>query len=259
MPQPELPQRAFTPQQVQARRRRVRREFLDRSVAGGAVSRLTAADVRLLFELYDEVFLDGYFQREFCGRLTFSLSTLMPSAAGKVLAPAGLPTLAPEQVHYDLRIAWEPFLGYHEVRRPKTVAGVRTRDALEALQVVVEHELCHLVELHCYGRTSCRGERFKALAHGLFGHTEGYHRLPTRQELAKERYGIAPGDAVTFVHNGVEFHGRVHRVNKRATVMVPDPGGQFQDTAGCRYQKWYVPLTALRAAGVMPGTGREGP
>ena len=41
------------------------------------------------------------------------------------------------------------------------------------------------------------------------------------------------------------MQGRVNRITRRATVLVPNPAGQkFSD--GKRYSRYYVPLERLR-------------
>jgi hypothetical protein len=53
------------------------------------------------------------------------------------------------------------------------------------------------------------------------------------------------GDRVSFAHEGSRRVGRVHRITKRATVLVEDTRGR-SDSDGRRYTTFYVPLPLLR-------------
>lgn len=238
----------YSPQQIGAMRRRVRSAFLSRSehVTCGKITCMSDSDLRLLHELYDSVFLADYFKTRFTGVLTFSLSTRMSKSAGKTISPKNLVAMPPGGENYEVRMGIKLFFQYYGINRDKTVNGIRTRDALEAFQIVFEHELCHLIELHLYRRSSCKQNRFREIARNLFGHTDSYHRLPTAAEIAGARYDLDAGDRVSFSHEGKTLWGIVHRINQRATVMVPDREGHYRDRQGHRYSKWYVPLSLLQ-------------
>ena len=216
------------------------------NISGGMITRLSNRDLVLLFELYDSVFLEGFFKENFRGKLTFSLSRRMSKSAGKVISPGNLAHLRPEQECYELRLSIDFFFNYAALEREKVVNGIASRDALEALQLVFEHELCHLLELHLFKRSSCRGNRFKQIAANLFGHTESYHHLPTVREIAGEKYGLSVGDTVRFMLEGRLLEGVISRITKRATVMVRDKKGDYRDQQGHRYSKWYVRFLCWR-------------
>ena len=75
-------------------------------------------------------------------------------------------------------------------------------------------------------------------------HRDHTHSLVTRRERAAEA-GIRIGSRVSFIFEGQELTGRVNRITKRATVLVPDPeGSPFSD--GSRYKTYYVPLVHLK-------------
>jgi hypothetical protein len=238
----------YSPKQITGMREEVRRAFMAKSerVKCGQITCMADSDLRLLYEIYDYVFLEDYFKTTFTGVLTFSLSTRMSKSAGKIISPRNLRALPPGQEHYEVRMGIKLFFQYYGLSREKTVNGIRTKDALEAFQIVFEHELCHLIELHLYRQSSCHQNRFKTIARNLFGHTESYHRLPTAAEIAGDRYDLAPGDQVSFNHEGEILQGVIQRINQRATVMVRDKKGQYRDRQGHRYTKWYVPLPMLK-------------
>ena len=238
----------YPQQQISARREEVRRELLQKSphLSGGHITRIFQSDLKLLFELYDRIFFRNYFRDHFTGQLLFSLSTRMTRNAGMTVYPRNLSSLSPQEERYDLRISLVLLFSYEKLERDKVVNGIKTRDSLEALQLVFEHELCHLIELHCFKESSCRQERFQSLAFNLFGHTESCHRLPLMPEIATAKYGLSVGDRVSFQAEGKIYDGIICRITRRATVMVPDASGAYQDRAGTRYCKFYVPLAMLK-------------
>ncbi len=238
----------YPPPRISAGREEIRRELLQKSphLSGGRITRIFQSDLKLLFELYDRIFFREYFRDHFPGRLLFSLSPRMTRNAGMTIYPRNLNSLPPQEECYDLRISVILIFSYEKLERDKVVNGIKTRDSLEALQLVFEHELCHLIELHCFRESSCRRQRFQSLAFNIFGHTESCHRLPLMPEIATAEYGLSAGDQVSFQAEGKTFEGIICRITRRATVMVPDAGGLYRDRAGKRYRKFYVPLTMLK-------------
>ncbi len=161
------------------------------------------------------------------------------------MCPKNIGRLRPETVVIEVRMGLDFFLRYHELPGDKTVSGIVTHHPLEALQIVFEHELCHVLEFIYFHRSNCRGSRFKTMAFRIFGHTESCHRLPTPGAIAREKYGLKPGDMVWFVFEGRALTGMIYAITKRATVMVEDSKGPYVDRRGRRYQKYYVPVEKL--------------
>lgn len=238
----------YPPAEIHAKREEVRRALLQSSphLNGGRITRILESDLKLLFDLYDQLFFYDYFRDQFPGQLLFSLSARMTKTAGQTIYPRNLKELFPHKERYELRISVILLFSYEKLDRDKAVNGIKTRDSLEALQLVFEHELCHLIELHCFKETSCRQKRFQALAFNLFGHTESGHRLPLMTEIATAKYGLSVGDRVSFQAEGETFSGVISRITRRATIMVPDTNGPYRDQEGRRYCKFYVPLHLLQ-------------
>ena len=239
---------SYTKAEILAKRLEVAQGLITNSpnIKGPIISRIAPSDLQLLFNLYDQVFLNHQFAEKFPGKLRFSLSTRLSKTAGKTLCPKNIARIKPEEVSMEIRIGTEFFFKFHETNGVKSVAGIATDSALEALQLVFEHELCHIIEFINFHTSSCRQARFKNLAQDLFGHTASTHQLPTGKQIAEQKYGYKIGDTVKFSFENHKYEGILYRINKRATVMVKDKDGTHVDKQGNRYAKYYVPISLLK-------------
>jgi hypothetical protein len=219
---------------IDRRREAIRSGFL----APGPPKVLSAADIERLFLLYDEYYFDGYI-RSYMGRnIRFRVSRRMTRSAGKTLFNAADRSC---EITVSLPLISDAFRnGRTEVK----INGLPTRSRTEALMSVMEHELVHLLEFMLFGRSSCRGKRFRAIAFGLFGHRDIYHEL-CHSESPQVGYSFRPGDRVIFRYRNVSRKGIISRITKRATVMVRHKRGTFSGPDGGRYVKYYVPLNML--------------
>ena len=217
---------------IKEKRERIRKILIEQSsnINGGRIEKISTEDLKALFYLYDAIFFSSYFKNTYKGTIKFSLSTKMTRAAGKTISPKNLDTMKEKDITYEIRMGIDFFFKYYETEKEKLVAGINTKDALEAFQIVFEHELCHLIELHNYHTTSCRQDRFKKIAKDVFGHTDTRHYLPTNMEIANDRYGVKVGQEVSFMLEGKYIQGIISAINKRATVMVRDNNGNYNDT-----------------------------
>jgi hypothetical protein len=198
-----------------------------------------------MVRLYDERFFGGQIvpTAEAEG-LKFGLSSRMTRIAGKLV------THYPEGDHegrrnFELVLSTTLlFQTFEDVDRAVEVTGRTCRDRLEAMQRIAEHELVHLVEMLIWNDGNCSQPRFQSIASRFFGHTDYRHDLITQRERAFRKFNIRLGDQVRFVHGGRVLTGRVNRITRRATVLVPDGDGQrFSD--GGSYLRYYVPLEQL--------------
>lgn len=57
------------------------------NIKNGTISTISTADLKLMFELYDQIFFGSWFKRNFKGKLKFSLSRRMTKSAGLTLCP----------------------------------------------------------------------------------------------------------------------------------------------------------------------------
>jgi len=232
---------------IDNRREKVSKLMMQKSanIKNGTISTISVNDLELLFQLYDEIFFEDWFKKEYKGKLKFSLSRRMTKSAGLTLCPKNIDKIKPEEVVIEIRIGVDFFFQYDSVEGGKTVGGVKTNNGLRALQLVFEHELCHVIEFLHFKVSSCSKERFKVLASNLFGHTESCHKLPTYRQIAVERFGLNIGDTVSFNFDGKKLKGILYNINKRATIMVRDKNGSLADKDGVRYSKYYVPLKRI--------------
>ncbi|APC41448.1 hypothetical protein [Clostridium estertheticum] len=229
------------------KRNNIRNMFISKSknVKTGDIQCMSNDDLKILFHLYDEEFFNFYFRRNFKGTLKFSLSTRMTSAAGKTIYSRKIKLLEESEETYEIRMGIKFFFQYYKVERDKIVSGIKTKDSLEAFQIVFEHELCHLIELHLYKESSCKKIRFKTMVHNMFYHTDVVHQLPSQKEIISQEYGLKIGQKVSFLNDGNKYNGFIYKINKRATVMVKDNKGTYRDDIGNKYSKWYVQFGKL--------------
>lgn len=234
--------------EIRAKKALLREEFLNDSIniSSGEIERISEGDLEILFRLYDKYFFNNYFKEKFTGKLKFSLSRRMNKSAGKTIVPKNISTLSEEKQSFEIRIGVNFFFRYYDLEREKIVGGIVTSDSLHALLTVYEHELIHFLEFYIYGNSSCKGERFKKIAFNIFGHKDVYHSLPTSREILSKNLNIHPGDSVCFNHDGKSFKGIIYSINKRAAVMVLNNRGNYVDSKGNRFDKFYVPLQLLR-------------
>ena len=176
-----------------------------------------------MLNLYDKLFFGGFLSHSY-GQIDVTLSQRLISSAGKfIYTRGGVSRMCRAEIRMSgdflFRLNKGPFL------------------------VVFEHELCHAAENALFGSTG-HSSRFLSLAHGLFGHTDTRHSLPTRQQDAAKG-GLFMGARVCFCYQGGILSGVVTYVGKTATVMVEDRRGTYRDQTGKRYAKYRVPLEQL--------------
>ncbi len=209
-------------------------------------------DLKLLFHFTDEVYLGGRLDRayrEITGEpLEFRLSKRMITTGGtttmfRVRQEQG-DRLA-RGAKFEIAIATTPLFQTFGDEGSALVSGVTCRNRLEALQRVMEHEMIHLAEFVCWDDSNCHQQRFRSIVHRCFGHRESTHQLLNHRSNAKLLKGISVGDQVAFQNGPVLLRGRVNRITKRASVLVPDKRGRrFND--GERYATYYVPIPLLK-------------
>lgn len=246
----EVALRTFDRKQIDRWQQEIHQQTLtlSRSIDRPNFTRVGRDDLVRMIGMYDDRFFGGKILPVARAEgLSFGLSSRMTRVAGKLVT------------HYcdgnhDGRRNFELVLSstllfqtFEDVGRPVEVTGRKCRDRLEAMQRVAEHEFVHLVEMLIWNEGNCNEARFQSIANRYFAHTDYRHDLITQRERALIKFNIRVGDHVQFAHDGKVLRGRVNRITRRATVLVPsNKGDRFSD--GERYLRFYVPLEKLRKA-----------
>ncbi len=243
----EVALRTFDADEIAKMQREIHQQtlLLSRTIDRPNFTRVSREDLVRMIQMYDDRFFGGKIlptaQAE---GLSFQFSSRMTRVAGKLV------THYPDGDH-DGRREFELVLSstllfqtFEDVNRSVEVTGRLCQDRLEAMQRVAEHELVHLVEMLIWNDGNCSESRFQSIAHRYFGHTDYRHDLITQRERALMKFNIRVGDQVRFPYDGRVLTGRVNRITRRATVLVPNAQGEkFSD--GGRYLRFYVPLEQL--------------
>lgn len=208
-------------------------------------TKISENDLYILYNLYDEIFLDYWFKKNFKGNIKFKLSRQLTRAAGNTTTKRNIAELRPEDIEFEVKISLNHLMNFSKIDRKKYVGGIEAQSVLDSLMLVLEHELCHVIEFIVCHKSSCSKKPFKDLIYNLFGQTESIHKLVTSNEVNAYEYGLKPGDNVKFQYNNKTINGFIQKINKRATIMSPDKQGNYADKLGRRYKKFYVPLECL--------------
>lgn len=243
----EVSRRRFTSEYIARMQAEIHHQslVLSRTLDRPNFTKLGRDDVARMIRLYDERFFGGQvLQAAEAEGLRFGISSRMTRIAGKLVTHyADGNRDGPRRFELVLSSTLL-FQTFDELNRPVEVTGRTCRDRLEAMQRVAEHEMVHLVEMLVWNNGNCSGARFQSIAHRYFGHTDYRHDLITQRERAARIYDLRVGDRVAFRHQRGILRGRINRITRRATVLVPDPAGErFCD--GNRYVRYYVPLDQL--------------
>jgi hypothetical protein len=136
---------------------------------------ITKDDLRTLFNLYDDIFFENSFNAYF-GRSGSDFSTFF---APKLTKTAGL--CSRQGCVYTIQISSQIMSGlFTSVGKNVHAAnGLICRTRLGCLQLVLEHEMIHLLQYiwrDCSSTTS-HGPEYRTLVKNIFGHTETTHDL----------------------------------------------------------------------------------
>ena len=231
----------YTSREIKKKSKKVYRQILAESenLDRGNFKAIGTDDLASLFKLYDLYFFNRFFHNNYKEKISFRLSRRMTMAAGRIAYTKHDGTYA---ISLSTTLISQTF---HDVKREVVVNGIVCHDRLEATMRVLEHEIIHLLEWELFGGTSCSKPRFRRLSRNIFGHTDVTHQLVTQAERAHKRFNLRVGDEAVFEHDGKTYRGVISRITKRATVMVRDSDGQFQDSQGNLYSKYYILLQHL--------------
>ncbi len=202
-------------------------------------------DLYILYNLYDDIFLDSWLKNNFKGKIKLTLSRQLTRAAGNTKTKKNIAMIKPEDIEFEIKISLNHLINFDKTDRDKYVGGIKVNNKLDSLMLVFEHELCHVIEFLIYKKSNCSKQPFKSLISDLFGQSESHHKLVTTREANFSQYGLVPGDWVSFEYAGDELTGFINKINKRATVMSPSQHGKYVDKSGQHYTKYYIPLSCL--------------
>ncbi len=259
---PGIPRK--TPSEIQQAFLEIRNSLLAQSEAikHPNFEALSTGDLALLFSAYDERFFHGLLEKLLNDRtslpLRLRLSSRMTSSGGKTTVKQWRDIKSGQlgEISYEIAISTTLlFLSFRDVQRPIQVCGVTCRDRLDALQRLMEHEITHLLEYLLREESSCNKTPFKFLAATIFGHTDTRHQLISQKERAATQFGIRRGSWVRFLYEGQPMEGRVNRITKRATILVPSKTGTLYSD-GRKYSNFYIPLGLLDPADPPPSEPR---
>lgn len=227
---------------------RIREQFFtfSNNIKNGNIEVITEKDLKILFGLYGTIFLEDYFKDYFKGSIKFSLSHQMTKSAGITKTPRDIAFISPEKQQFEIKISLDFLFDFYKSTREKSVGGIIANDPLDALMLVLEHEICHVIEFHIFKFSSCKKQQFKTIINNIFGHKESYHKLTTNSELIYKDFGLKQNDKVSFDYEGKILKGIIYRINKRATVMVEDKKGTYKNQFGKSFSKFYVPINSLK-------------
>lgn len=208
-----------------------------------SISAVNLETIKEIIDLYDYYVLNNYVKNNIQDGIKVSLSRRMTSAGGKTIFMK-----KKNSREFEIRISLIILQEYINSNYKGKICGVEGNDVIDGLMLIMEHELCHVLEFSAYGTSNCKGRRFKAMAWKLFRHGASTHEVFSQKHL-KDESNIRVGQQVVFIYKGNSYSGVVAGINKRATVMVKDPKGQYKDKKGNTFNKWYVPLTMLKGEG----------
>ena len=202
---------------------------------------ISSQDLELMFQLYDENFLNNFFRNRPGAKIKFRMSRRMTSSGGKTTK-----SRKNGKVEYEICLSSVLlFNAFQNGRKSVVVNGVECNSRLEAALRIMEHEIIHLLEMMIFNESSCGKRRFKLIAGNLFGHRDVKHQLRARRETTQTELNLKAGDYVKFKFKEVTKRGQIIRITRRATVMVKDCRGQYADEEGTRFSKYYVPLYCI--------------
>lgn len=245
----EIAIRRFSAGEQQRLRHEIRQQILmtSRSITQGNFDRISSDDVGRMIRLYDDLFVGGkVLQQASREGIRFKLSKRMTSVGGKLVTQY-LDGESNGRRTFELVLSSTLLFQTFDdnSRRPIEVGGCLCHDRLDAMQRIAEHEFVHLTEILIWNDGNCNEPRFQSIARRYFGHTDYQHNLVTQRERAATKFNIRVGDLVSFRTDGKVLHGKVNRITRRATVLVPDAKGErFSD--GNHYFRYYVPLEKLQ-------------
>lgn len=227
---------------IEERRTSVKKRLFQQSanIKSESFDKISENDLYLLFKLYDDIFLSGWFEQRFKGNIKFKLSRQLTRSAGNTRTKKNISAIRPEEIEFEVKISLNHLMNFNKTERTKSVGGIEAFSVLDSLMLIFEHELCHVIEFLVRNKSSCSKKPFMDLINNIFGHKEHTHKLVGAGEANISEYGLKPGDSVRFKYGSETMEGFIQKMNKKATVMCPHKHGNYIDKSGKRYVKFCV-------------------
>jgi len=238
---------------LQAAEIQQKRQLIYQQIAPlGNVSTMTDQHLGYLFQVYDYLFFQNRIGTAQSPTVIFRFEF------GRGTSTAGYCKRVQRNTvcTYTISIARPVFAkAFSETGAIETVNGLQCRNQLEALQLVFEHELAHLIvylwcyeEMHAGVKRQVHGALFQTLARNLFGHTDFRHYIgkgldedpATRR--TKVNAVLTPGQTVQINSRGQVVSFKVVKLNDRSNAKTFLGLG----TDGKQYR---VPLTSVVIGG----------
>ncbi|MEG2288495.1 MAG: hypothetical protein RSA29_06110 [Clostridium sp.] len=200
------------------------------------INNITIHNILVLLKLYDNYIFKDNLSNLIDSNIKISLSNRMTSSGGKTIF-----NKISNIQRYEIRISMRILEKFISDNKNKVICGIEGKDVIDALMLILEHEICHVLEFSIYGNSNCRGDIFKIIAYDIFKHKSSYHEiLKDSSKIISENY-FKKGQIVNFIYKNKKYEGVIKNINKRATVMVKNG----EDIYESNYTKWYVPLNLL--------------
>jgi predicted SprT family Zn-dependent metalloprotease len=216
--------------------------YMSSNIDGDNFKQINDSDLNILFELYNDEFFHNV--------IDTTITQMNLKFSRRLKKSGGITKTYKNQVQktkFEININIEMVFRYNYNGEERSACGIVINSSLDALLLIFEHELCHVLEYLCFNSSNCKKERFKLIANNLFGHRGSTHNLLTVSEKLNKEFGLKAGDIVEFKYNGHKFTGQIQRITKRATVFVEDSIGMYiSKTTGKRYKKYLIPLELLQ-------------
>lgn len=228
---------------IMSKRQYIKEKLIEKSlhIDKENFSEINNSDLEILFGLYNSIFLSNIIDEK--EQISVKFSKRLKSSGGITKA---YETKNGNYYRFDISINISMIFRYSYEGENREACGIKIKSSLDALLIIFEHELCHVLEFLCYKSSNCKKDRFKKMANNIFGHNGSTHGLLTISEKLKKEYGFIVGDLVSFEYEGQMLTGQIHRITKRATVFVENENGIFINSNNKkRYNKYLIPLSFL--------------
>lgn len=195
-----------------------------------------------LFYLYDSIFFYDFFKSNYCKYIVFSISSRLRSSAAKTIVKQQLYS---NIKNFEIRMGTTFFDNFYYIKRDIKVNGITPSSPEEAVMLVLEHEIIHLLEFIYFNSSSCKNKRFLKLAYNIFKHKSCFHQLPTYSEINSKLLKIRIGQFIQFYYRNEIKNGIVSSINKNIAIMMPSKKGKYIDSSGKKYDKVYISVDKI--------------